>query len=377
MLNLATKEDEMSTWDQLQGSAAPSMTFDAWMQQQQQAADRNGGDAGTVIRPDDYAASVQYNLPGYGDGYNFDPTRNAYYKMTDPHPGGISNGTWIHNDGGQGIVNEATSWDNRPSGFDKFLDFAMPAAVALITGGAGAAAIGGAMGAGAAAGGIGAGDAAAGLAGEGLGAEGTAIGGSAAGAAADAAPAFTYGSASPWAWSQAGGTELGSGLYGTDAGSMAGLYGTTAGGADGAIGSALGTGVAADAAAPYALAGAADAGSAGLGLSDIYKMYQQGSNAVKLGSALSNMLNPQTPTPSPAGGLSQFLGGSSASNGGSGIGAGGIASAVSGPLGEAKRTDLTSPIQLIQPVQAGNFSAGNNNAGDKLTGYGAWHAQHG
>lgn len=193
-----------------------------------------GGDAGSPFNQQDYDAANQYALQGYDGAWNYNPNRGNGGEFQQVQPGSVAgqyadirNLTRDYN-GGSGVYDDTVRVDNSPSGFDNFLDWAMPAAVAIITGGAGAAAIGGAMGAGAAAG-----------AGEG------AAAGTAAGTAAEAAPAFTYGSAAP-AWSQAAGTELGTGFYGTDAASMAGTMGTTAGGATGEIGSALGSGIAAD-----------------------------------------------------------------------------------------------------------------------------------
>lgn len=375
-----------SNWADFQSQVQASQTFDQWMAEQQAAAERNGGDAGTAIRPDDYATSINYTLPGKQGNWTWDG--GQYIQPDTPDRSWVTAGVTpvnvVHDDGtgngnGTGVYYGKTSFDNSPTGWDRFLDIAMPLAVGAITGMAGGAAIGGWMGAGEGAAGAGAADAA------GADSLTTGIGeGAYDVGAADAAPAFTYGDATAPAWSQSGGTELGSGFYGTDPGSMADLYGTTAGGADGSIGSGLGSGVAADAASPIALAGAADAGS-GFGLSDLYDLYKNGSNIYKLGNAVSGLFNnPQTPTPTPggAGALSQLFGsGSGGSSGGSGIGAGGIAAAVKGALGEAPVTDLTTPVELIKPapsaLQGGNFISGNNDAGDKLGGYAAWHAQHG
>jgi hypothetical protein len=290
------------------------------------------------------------SLPGQEGKYTWDPTHNQYYQ---PEGGkwnmdGMNNVSVVHDNGtghqdGQGVAHDTIQIDKTPTFWDKFIDVAMPAAVAIITGGAGAAAIGGAMGAAGAAG-------AAGGA-----AEGTAAG--AAGTAAESAPIWSYGSQAPsWAgWSQAGGTELGSGLFGTDAASMAGTFGTTAGAGSGAgLGAELGTGLAADggiwAGAGGGMPGLMAEASGGSGLmstaKDAYDLYKKANNAYKLYNAVTGQ---------PTAAVGQSEGATAGLNGGSGmVGSGGLSQALAassgvkvGVPGMAQHTDMTSEIGQI------------------------------
>jgi hypothetical protein len=172
----------MSAYDDLLAGATPSLTYDQWLAQQQAGAERAGGDAGVVINPADYANQVSYNLPGYGDGWQWDVAHNQYINIdpTKSTPGFNNHVTTLHNDGNGGIYTGQQDWDISPNGLDSFLDVAMPLIVAGVTGAAGYAAVGGAA-AGAGAGAAGAGEGAAAGTAAGAG-EGAAAGGAVSGA---------------------------------------------------------------------------------------------------------------------------------------------------------------------------------------------------
>jgi len=331
-------------WEQFQNGAQASQSYDDWYQQALQNANNAGGDAGWgPIRPDTYFNDVTFKLPGQEGNWTWDASGNQFMLPEGGawQPGALQNVNVIHDNGtgnqdGTGVYQGQVEIDNRDTGMDKFMDTVMPLAVAAITAYAGGAAIGGAMGGGEA-------GAAAGSAGQG----------------AEAAPTFTYGNSAP-AWSQAGGTELGSGLYGTDPGSMAGLFGTTADTGVG-LGSGIGSGIAADGGV-WAGAGGGWAGLAGgasdmlggaaggMSLGDAFKTAQQ---VYKYGSTANNLLNALNPPQQGGAGAAGGPSGGFASYGGT-LGTGGLAQALAAAAGvktrapgEAEYTDMTSEIGQI------------------------------
>jgi hypothetical protein len=302
-------------------------------------------------------------LPGQTGLWTWDPVFNQYQQPENGQwvTNGVTNVNVVHDNGtgngnGTGVATDQVQFDNTPTAFDNFIDVAMPLAVGAITAWAGGAALGGYMGAGeAAAGAGGAGEA-----------------GSAAGASEAAAPTFTYGETSPWSWSQAGGTELGSGLYGTDPGSMAGLFGTTADTGAG-LGSGIGTGVAADGGVWAGAgggwgglaSGASDMLGTGVGtsLGDAFKTAQQ---IYKYGNMANNLLNTLNPPSSGAAGAAGGPSDGFASYGGT-LGTGALSQALAAAVGvktrapgEADYTDLTSEIGQI-PLMGQAVPQANNN----------------
>lgn len=319
-------------WAQAQGTNS----FGAVEDYKKYLSDWGGEGGGASFNQQVYDDNYRYTLPGQeGEwAWNANSGERGKFEQSDQSQwiNDVQNVNKVIEDNGSGgLAFGEDTHDTSPGWLKGAVEEYMPmVTMALITA-MGGAAIGGVMGAGGAAAG-----------------EGVAAGAAAEGAAA---PTFTYGVENPaWMnWSQAGGTELGTGFYGTDAGSMAGMFGTTANSGAG-LGSGIGSGLAAEGGIWAGAGGGweglmaeAAANGSSLTAKDAYDLYKKANNAYKLYNAVAG---------APAGAPDATQGGL---NGGVGmVGSGGLSQSLGGQAGVktsvpgmAAHTDMTSEIGQI------------------------------